>query len=82
MVDATIATGEGFRRPRLQDFFLERYATSYLDQWAAFVEMVNTGGPSPASGADGRAPLVIGQAAMMSMQLNRPVRLEEVEHAS
>ena len=79
--NAVLATGDGYRRPRLQDFFLERYAQSYLDQWAAFVAYV--GGPvdaaSPASGADGRAPLVIGTAALRSMNENRPVSIAEIE---
>ncbi|MEL6894433.1 MAG: inositol 2-dehydrogenase, partial [Actinomycetota bacterium] len=80
-VYATIATGDGFRQPRLQDFFLERYAQSYLDQWAAFVSYVD--GPadaqSPASGADGRAPLVIAMAATRSMEQHRPVQISEIE---
>ncbi len=75
----TLATSDGFARTPLEDFFLERYAQSYLDQWAAFVTMVRTDGPSPASGADGRAPLVIGQAALRSLQENRPVTIKEID---
>jgi myo-inositol 2-dehydrogenase/D-chiro-inositol 1-dehydrogenase len=77
--NSVLATDEGFRRPPLEDFFLERYARSYLDQWAAFVDMVTSGGPSPASGADGRAPLVIGMAALRSLNEHRPVTIEEVD---
>ncbi|MEM9041788.1 MAG: inositol 2-dehydrogenase [Actinomycetota bacterium] len=79
--NARISTGDGERQPRLQDFFLERYAQSYLDQWAAFVRYVNaaTDAPSPASGADGRAPLVIGKAALRSHEENRPVTVGEIE---
>jgi len=81
--NAVLATGDGYRQPRLQDFFLERYAQSYLDQWAAFVAYVNgpADAPSPASGADGRAPLVIGKAALRSMNENRPVSIAEIEEA-
>lgn len=77
--NSVLATEEGYRRPPLENFFLERYARSYLDQWAAFVGYVRDGGESPASGADGRAPLVIGTAAVRSMQENRPVQIAELE---
>ena len=76
---SVLATDHGYLRPPLEDFFLERYARSYLDQWAAFVDMVEHDGPSPASGADGRAPLLIGMAAVRSMQQNVPVRIADME---
>jgi myo-inositol 2-dehydrogenase/D-chiro-inositol 1-dehydrogenase len=79
--NSVLATDHGFLRPPLENFFLERYARSYLDQWAAFVEMVETNGPSPAAGADGRAPLVIGKAALLSMRENRPVTIAEIDSA-
>jgi myo-inositol 2-dehydrogenase/D-chiro-inositol 1-dehydrogenase len=70
-----LATEQGFEQPPLENFFLERYARSYLDQWAAFVDMVAHGAPSPVDGADGRAPLVIGLAAWQSARENRPIPL-------
>ena len=73
-----LATDRGFLNPPLENFFLERYARSYLDQWAAFVEMVKSGGPSPVGGADGRAPLVMGLAAWASVREGRPVLIEEI----
>ena len=75
-----VATDQGYRQPPLEHFFLERYAQSYLDQWASFVDMVEHGGPSPVSGADGRAPLVIGTAALRSMREGRPVTIREIEN--
>jgi myo-inositol 2-dehydrogenase / D-chiro-inositol 1-dehydrogenase len=72
------ATVAGFETPPLQHFFLERYTKSYLDQWGAFVEMVRDGTPSPVTGADGRAPLVIGLAAWKSVREHRPVRCDEI----
>jgi len=77
--NSVLANSDGFRRPPLEHFFLERYVRSYLDQWAAFVGMVTTGGPSPVSGFDGRAPLVMTKAAMRSMSERRPVRIDEIE---
>ncbi len=76
--NSRVATSAGFESPPLQHFFLERYTRSYLDQWDAFVEMVRDGTPSPVSGADGRAPLVIGLAAWKSVQERRPVRCDEI----
>jgi len=77
--NSRLATDQGFRQPPLQNFFLERYTTSYLDQWAAFVSVVANGGASPVSGQDGRAPLLMAVAAKRSLDEGRPVRIEEVE---
>ena len=76
--NSALATAGGFKRPPLQNFFLERYARSYLDQWAAFVEMIVKDGPSPVTGADGRASLVVATAALQSMLEARPVTIAEV----
>ena len=59
-------------------FFLDRYIPSYIDEWKAFVSYVTSGGPSPVSAADGRAPLVIGLAAWKSYREGRPVRCDEI----
>jgi len=76
--NARIATDQGFRQPPLQHFFLERYTASYLNQWSAFVKAVELGEPTAVTGADGRAPLVIGLAAWKSLREGRPVRCEEI----
>lgn len=77
--NAVLASDQGYRQPPLQNFFLERYTASYLHQWAAFVDAVENGRPTPVTGADGRAPLVIGMAAKQSMNLGRPVHLSEID---
>ena len=77
-VNAVLATDQGYRQSPLQNFFLERYTASYLDQWEAFVDAVENGGPTPISGADGRAPLIIGMAAKRSMDEGRPVPISEI----
>jgi len=76
--NVTVATAGGVATPPLQNFFLERYTRSYLDQWAAFVDLVEGRAPSPVTGADGRAPLVIGLAAWKSVREGRPVRCDEI----
>ncbi len=77
----TVITAAGERRPPNPHFFLERYLPSYVLEWEAFVEAVNTGATPPVSGADARAPLVIGLAAGRSLREGRPVRVEEVQPA-
>ncbi len=77
--NSALATAAGYQRPQLQNFFLERYTRSYLDQWAAFVDMVDNDGPSPVTGDDGRASLLVSIAALQSMLQNRPVTIAEVD---
>ncbi len=79
--NGTVLTAAGERRPPNPYFFLERYLPSYVREWQAFVEAVKTGGTPPASAGDARAPLVIGLAALRSLQQGRPVRTEEVHAA-
>lgn len=63
------------------NFFIERYAESYVEEMTQFVDAVLTGGPSPVDGDAGRHPVVMARAAQKSYQQNRPVRLSEVDCA-
>jgi myo-inositol 2-dehydrogenase/D-chiro-inositol 1-dehydrogenase len=74
----TTLTADGARTAPLPRFFLERYTPSFIGEWEAFVGLVRDGGPSPVSGADGRAPLVIGLAAARSLHERRPVATAEI----
>jgi myo-inositol 2-dehydrogenase/D-chiro-inositol 1-dehydrogenase len=47
-------------------------------EWEAFVHAFREGLPSPVSGADGRAPLVIGLSALRSLRESRPINVEEI----
>ena len=58
-------------------FFLDRYTDSYRIEWEAFVRYVRDGGPSPVSGADGRAPVAIGIAAWDSYHSGVPVTVDQ-----
>jgi myo-inositol 2-dehydrogenase / D-chiro-inositol 1-dehydrogenase len=73
-----VRTADGTSLPALPHFFLERYVPSYVREWEAFVDAVSRGVTPPVSGADARAPLVIGLAAQRSLREGRPVRIEEV----
>ncbi len=75
---ATISTSESIRRDLPLHFFVERYTESYLVEMRDFVDAVLHDKPVPVTGADGRAPVVIGLAARKSYEENRPVRLSEI----
>jgi myo-inositol 2-dehydrogenase/D-chiro-inositol 1-dehydrogenase len=74
-----IRTADGTRQPPLPYFFLDRYIPSYIREWQAFVGAVKLGETPPVTGADGRAPLVVGLAAGRSLREHRPVTVSEIE---
>ena len=72
-----ISDGASVRRDLPLNFFVERYTPAYIAEMQAFIECVRSDLPPPVTGADGRAPVVIGLAARRSLAENRPVRLAE-----
>ncbi len=75
---ATVSTASAVRRDLPLRFFLERYTESYVNELTAFVSAVASGSPSPVGVADGRAPVVLGEAALRSYHEKRPVKISEV----
>ncbi|HEX8856748.1 MAG TPA: inositol 2-dehydrogenase [Thermoleophilaceae bacterium] len=74
-----VRTADGAHGAPLPYFFLDRYVPSYVREWEAFVGAVRTGETPAVTGADARAPLVIGLAAKRSLEEGRPVALDEVD---
>ena len=74
---AMVFTAHSRQGSVLPYFFLERYTASYLREWEAFVRYVQHGGPSPVSGVDGRAPVVLGIAAWESIRTGLPVAVDQ-----
>jgi len=68
---------EGSKGAAVPYFFLDRYIPSYLAEWEAFVADVGSG-EMQVTGSDGRAPLVIGLAALKSVAEKRPVQITEI----
>ena len=66
-----------YKDPPLNSF-IDRYRESFLEEMRQFVEVSMNGGPSPVSGTEARIPVVMAEAALLSCQENRPVRLEEI----
>jgi len=60
-------------------FFLERYMDAYVAEMKAFVQAIRDDTPPVVSGVDGRIPVVMGLAALKSLQENRPIKLSEVD---
>jgi myo-inositol 2-dehydrogenase/D-chiro-inositol 1-dehydrogenase len=72
------SSADGIQNPLPLYFFLERYAESYLREMQSFVDSVENDTTLEVTGADGRAPVVIGLAARLSYEENRPVSLREI----
>ena len=81
-VESTIKVGRpgGFYTDKLPHFFMQRYLPGYLEEIRTFLECVRDDKPTPVSGKDGRAAVVIGHAAGLSFRENRPVKISEVEN--
>jgi myo-inositol 2-dehydrogenase/D-chiro-inositol 1-dehydrogenase len=75
---AIVRSPDGTRTATLPYFYLERYIPSYLREWEAFVAAVSAGRTPPVTGADARAPLVIGMAAWRSLREGRAVTIAEI----
>ena len=74
---ATVSTAQSVTRDLPLNFFLERYADSFIAEKVAFVDAVLNDKSVPVSGEDGRAPVVMALAARRSYDENRPVRLSQ-----
>jgi len=59
-------------------FFLERYTESYVSEMQTFITSIQKDLPPPVTGKDGRVPVVMGKAARLSYEQNRPVKLSEI----
>jgi len=69
---------DGFLSSKIPHFFMQRYAPCYVEEVRQFVECVRDDKPTPTTGADGRAAVVLGYAAWKSLRENRPVKVSEV----
>ena len=74
----TFSGSEGTRAASPPYFFVERYKPAFLSELQAFFTCIQEDTPPPVTGADGRAPVVIGFAVLKSLRENRPVLLSEI----
>ncbi len=68
----------GFTSAKPPYFFMQRYAPCYVEEVHQFVECVRDDKKTPTTGADGRAAVVLGYAAIKSLRENRPVKTGEI----
>ena len=69
---------DGFLSAKPPYFFMQRYAPCYVEEVRQFIECVREDKPTPTTGKDGRAAVVLGYAAGKSLRENRPVKVSEI----
>ena len=73
-----LSTTDGVTSEKPLYFFLERYQQSYVEELKAFVDAVVNDKQPPITGEDGLKPVLIGLAALTSLQEKRPVKISEI----
>ncbi len=68
-----IADADGFHRPPLLNFFMNRYVAAYTNEIVTFVKAVADGADMPTSGIDGLRALELAEAALQSVATGRAV---------
>ena len=63
------------------DFFMDRYAKSYLKEMELFIDALVNNKEMPVGGHDGLQATMIAFAAKLSVEENRPVKLSEINVA-
>ena len=74
----TFSGSEGSHAASPPYFFVERYRAAFLSELQAFFACIQEDTPPPVTGEDGKAPVVMGFAALKSLRENRPVLLSEI----
>lgn len=65
-VSIEIATGNGYTRPPLHDFFMTRYTAAYAAEISTFIDSIVEGTPPSPSAEDGLIALQLADAALRS----------------
>lgn len=76
---ATIQTTQGVWRDLPMHFFLDRYTDSFITEMSEFAQAIRSDTVVPVNGMDGRVPVLMAMAAKRSYELNRPVKIKEIE---
>jgi myo-inositol 2-dehydrogenase/D-chiro-inositol 1-dehydrogenase len=73
-----VSDAEGIHQSLPLDFFMDRYAASYLNEIQYFVDAISKNAPIPVSGDDGLKATIIAVAAKKSVLEGRPVAISEI----
>jgi myo-inositol 2-dehydrogenase/D-chiro-inositol 1-dehydrogenase len=77
-VSIEVATGAGYTRPPLHDFFMTRYTEAYAAEIEAFIDAMQGKTTASPSGEDGLLALALAEAALKSVAEGRTVKMSEV----
>ncbi|MGL4322001.1 MAG: inositol 2-dehydrogenase [Paracoccaceae bacterium] len=77
-VSIEVATGAGYTRPPLHDFFMTRYTEAYAAEIATFIAAMTSKGKAEPTGEDGLIALALAEAALKSVAEGRVVKMGEV----
>ncbi len=79
-MENTVVKGDqaGLHASRVPHFFMQRYASCYIEEVRQFIECVHSDKSTPTCGVDGKAAVVIGHAAWRSYREHRPVKVSEI----
>jgi myo-inositol 2-dehydrogenase/D-chiro-inositol 1-dehydrogenase len=77
-VSIEVATGAGYTRPPLHDFFMTRYTEAYAAEIATFIAALAGTGKAEPTGEDGLIALALADAAVKSVAEKRTVMVSEV----
>ena len=70
----TVANAQGYTKPPLLDFFMNRYTVAYAAEIEHFVACLNSGQTPRTSGYDGLMSLALAEAALESARTGQAVR--------
>jgi myo-inositol 2-dehydrogenase / D-chiro-inositol 1-dehydrogenase len=74
-----LSNQQGIQHSLPLDFFMDRYANSYRNEMEIFINALIKNQPMPVQATDGLQATRIALAAKLSVQQNRPVRLDEIK---
>lgn len=77
-VSIEVGTAEGYSRPPLVDFFMERYMEAYASEIATFIDCATGSKVASPSGDDGLKALILAEAALKSVKEKRVVAVSEI----
>lgn len=74
-----LATKDGYTRPPLLDFFMDRYAAAYTAEINAFTAAIGARAEPPTTGEDGLQALLLADAANLSAESGRAVDMSDLQ---
>jgi len=77
-VSIEVATGNGYTKPPLYNFFMTRYIAAYAAEISAFITTLVEKSLASPNGDDGLRALVMAEASLKSVREGRAVKISEI----